>query len=232
MDESDKGCILFFVKYPEEGQVKTRLSAELDEAAAVELYRNFVLDLLSMLEKLDVQFHICFSPEGWREKFIEWLGNQYSYVPQRGDDLGQRMKNALSRAFDRGFSRAAVIGSDIPDLPGELIDEAFSSLKTHDAVLGPALDGGYYLIGFNSGTFLPEVFEEMEWSVDTVFANTLSRLKNARLKIRELPERRDIDVLADLKCLYLESGKNAFLRSRTMSCILKNRQLCARLDRC
>ena len=229
MNKSDKGCILFFVKYPEEGQVKTRLSAGLNEAVAAELYRNFVLDLLSMLEKLDFQFHIYLSPENSREKFIEWLGDQYSYVPQQGDDLGQRMKNALSQAFDQGFSRAIVIGSDMPDLPGELIDDAFLSLKTHDAVLGPTFDGGYYLIGFNSGTFLPEVFEEMEWSTDTVFANTISRLRNAGLRIHELPERRDIDVLADLKYLYLESGNNAFSRSRTMSYILNNSWLCTRL---
>jgi len=203
MRQPDKNCILFFVKYPEQRKVKTRLSAEIGAAAAVELYRSFILDGLSMLEKSGIQFQICFSPENSREKFIEWLGNGYSYMPQKGEDLGERMEHAFRQAFVQGFSRAVLIGSDIPDLTAELMDEAFSSLRTHDAMIGPALDGGYYLIGFNSNTLLSEIFEGMEWSTDTVFAKTFARLEAAGLKVHQLPQRRDIDTLADLKNLPL-----------------------------
>ena len=230
MNSSDKSCIFFFVKYPEQEQVKTRLSAELGASATVELYRSFVLDVLSMLEKSGIRFYICFSPENSQEKFMKWLGNEYSYMPQQGDDLGQRMKNALCQSFAQGFRHSVLIGSDIPDLSAELMDEACLSLKTHNAVIGPSLDGGYYLIGFSKNTLLPGIFREMEWSTDTVFANTFGRLKDAKLKVHQLPERRDIDILADLKSLYLGSRNNAFSRSRTMSCILKNPQLRARLE--
>jgi len=230
MTPPDKSCIIFFVKYPERGQVKTRLSAELGASVTVELYRSFVLDVLSMLERSGIQFYICFSPESSQEKFMKWLGNEHFYIPQQGDDLGQRMKNAILRAFAQGFSRAVLIGSDIPDLSAGLMEEACLSLKAHDAVIGPSLDGGYYLIGFNSETLLPRIFEEMEWSTDTVFTKTLTRLKDAKLKVHQLPERRDIDILTDLRSLYLASRNNAFSRSRTMSCILKNHQLRARLE--
>jgi len=108
------------------------------------------------------------------------------------------MEHALRQAFVQGFSRAVLIGSDIPDLTVELMDEAFSSLRTNDAVIGPAFDGGYYLIGFNRDTLLSEVFEGMEWSTDTVFAETLARLKASGLKAHQLPQQRDIDTLADL----------------------------------
>ena len=230
MRQPDKNCILFFVKYPEQGKVKTRLSAEIGAVAAVELYRSFILDVLSMLEKSGIQFQICFSPENSREKFIEWLGDAYSYMPQQGEDLGQRMENALRQAFVQGFSRAVLIGSDIPDLTVELMKEAFSSLRTHDAVIGPAFDGGYYLIGFNRDTLLSEVFEGIEWSTDTVFAETLKRMEDADLKVHQLPQRRDIDTLTDLRNLYLGAQASCLHNSITISYILKNRQLRARLD--
>ncbi len=218
----NKNCLLLFAKYPEKGQVKTRLSAELDEDITVELYRNFVLDLLSMLKELRIQFQICFSPADSQEKFEKWLGTQYSYVPQQGDDLGQRMKNAFTHAFDQGFQRVVIIGSDSPDLPGSLINEAFLYLETHDAVIGPSTDGGYYLIGFNKAAFLPEVFEGIEWSTDTVLRKTLHILEKARLKFHQLPVWRDVDTLNDLRDLVQGSHNKGFSSSRTMSYIHKN----------
>ncbi len=217
MGKSGENCILFFVKYPEEGQVKTRLSAELNETIAVELYRSFVLDLLSMLEGPALPFRICFSPENSREKFIAWLGSKYSYMPQQGEDLGQRMKNALTQAYAQGFGRAIIIGSDSPDLPKKLIQKAFSSLEAHDAVIGPSYDGGYYLIGFRNDAFLPEAFHGIEWSTDTVFRETLEILKEAGLNVHELPEWQDIDTLADLKSMFRKNHNSEFRSSKTMS---------------
>ena len=230
MDGSDKNCILFFVKYPEKGQVKTRLSAELDETTALELYRSFTLDLLWMLQRLGIPFQICFSPENSGEKFMKWLGDGYSYMPQRGDDLGQKMRNALVQTFDRGFDRAVIIGSDSPDLPGEIIREAFSSLRTHDAVIGPSYDGGYYLIGFNSNTMPPGAFDGIQWSTDTVFGVTASKLEDAGVETCELPEWRDIDILADLKSMFMRNHRKDFSASRTMSYIAKNQWLLQKLS--
>ncbi len=230
MGKSDENCILFFVKYPEKGQVKTRLSAELDESTAVELYRNFVLDLLSMLERLSLPFQICFSPENSRERFIGWLGDKYSYIPQQGADLGQRMKNALGQAFAQDFDRAVIIGSDSPDLSEDLIHEAFSSLEAHDVVIGPSVDGGYYLIGFRNDAFLIEAFEGIEWSTDRVFKETLKILEKAELSVYKLPEWRDIDTLADLKSMFLRNENKDFRSSRTMSYIAENAWLFRRLS--
>jgi rSAM/selenodomain-associated transferase 1 len=222
VNNSQKNCLLFFVKYPQKGQVKTRLSAELDEDITVELYRNFILDLLSMLKGLRIKFQICFSPADSQKKFEEWLGTQYFYVPQQGDDLGQRMKNAFIHAFDQGFQRAVIIGSDSPDLPGDLINEAFLYLETHDAVIGPSTDGGYYLIGFSKAAFLPEVFEGIGWSTDMVLRKTLTILEKAGLKFRQLPAWRDVDTLDDLKDLVQRSHNKSFSSSRTMLYISKN----------
>ena len=230
MTESDNNFLLFFVKYPEEGRVKTRLSRELDAAIVVGLYRNFVMDLLSMLEETGIQFQIAYSPESSQGRFAEWLGSMYFYMPQQGNDLGRRMKNALTRAFERGFGRAIVIGSDSPDLPVELIHEAFSSLETHDAVIGPSLDGGYYLIGFNSNTLLPAAFEGIQWSTNAVFRTTIARLEGARLNIHKLPEWRDVDTFDDLRDMFLRNRNKSFRSSKTMSYITENAKLYQRLS--
>jgi len=219
VNKSDDRCIFFFVKYPEKGKVKKRLSIDLDESITVELYKNFVLDLISTLEKLEVHLWICFYPNNSREKLIKWLGNQYCYKPQKGEDLGQRMKNSFLQAFAKGCLRVIVIGSDIPDLPDAFINEAFLCLKTNDVVIGPASDGGYYLIGFRYDTFLPEVFEGIHWSTDTVFRETMNILEEAGLKIHILPEWSDIDTLADLKHLIRRNRDTDFKNSRTLSYI-------------
>lgn len=226
----DENCIMFFVKYPEKGRVKTRLSAELDENVTFELYKRFVVDMLSMLEEFEFNFRICFSPEDSHGKFTEWLGRRYCYIPQHGADLGQKMKNALLQAFRQDFSRAVIIGSDIPDLPGEIISKAFLSLRTHDAVIGPASDGGYYLIGFNCGKFVPEAFDGIQWSSDTVFRETLSKLDGAGIEACKLPEWRDVDTFADLKSMFLRSRHKEFSSSRTMSYIAGKPWLLQRLS--
>lgn len=226
MDNHDKSCILFFVKYPEKGKVKTRLAVELNETVAFELYKNFVLDLLSMLEKVGTQFLICHYPANSQEEFVKWLRGKYSYMPQQGDDLGQRMKNSFTQIFGQGYERAILIGSDSPDLPGDLVIRALSALNKYDTVIGPSFDGGYYLIGFKSSSFLPAAFEGIEWSTDTVFRETIHILEKANLEICRLQKRIDVDEFADLRTLFQGSQNKDFLHSRTMSYIYKNRLLC------
>ena len=225
MNDWDDGCILFFVKYPEKGRVKRRLSADLDEVITVELYKNFILDLLSTLEKFVVEFRICFYPHNSREKFMEWLGTQYSYIPQIGKDLGQRMKNSFIQTFAEGFQRVIIIGNDSPDLPGALIKEAFLSLKTHHAVIGPSFDGGYYLIGFKVSTFLSGVFEGINWSTDTVFQETLNVLEKAKYNIYILPKWRDVDTFTDLKDLFQRNRDTKFGSSKTISYLSKYEEM-------
>ena len=129
------------------------------------------------------------------------------------------IKNGLVQSFAQGYDRAVIIGSDSPDLPGGLVSEAFSSLETSDAVVGPSPDGGYYLIGFRNGTFLPEAFDGIEWSTDTVFRKTIEVMDEQGLRVHVLPEWQDVDTLIDLVNLVRRNRDCEFRCSRTMSII-------------
>jgi rSAM/selenodomain-associated transferase 1 len=216
-------CILCFVKYPEKGQVKLRLTVDLDDDVVVELYRNFVLDVVSILKKLDTQFYLFFSPLNTKKKFREWLGSSYSYVPQEGNDLGERMKNSFFYAFAEGFHRVILVGSDSPDLPGDFLRNAIVELQTHDMVLGPSCDGGYYLIGFRDDTFLPSVFDGISWSSSTVYQETMTKIKTAGRSLSLLPAWSDVDIISDLKNLVRRNRNTAFKSSHTISYLRRNK---------
>jgi glycosyltransferase A (GT-A) superfamily protein (DUF2064 family) len=133
------------------------------------------------------------------------------------------MKNAFFEVFSKGYQNTILIGSDSPDLPGTLIEEAFLSLRDHGAVIGPSLDGGYYLIGFRADTFLPEVFDRMPWSTPDVFTRTVGIFQKKDFLIHILPQWRDVDTFDDLKALYVISRGSSFAGSATMRYIEKNR---------
>jgi rSAM/selenodomain-associated transferase 1 len=219
--DEGKNCILIFIKYPERGMVKARLSECMDDNMIVSLYRSFVLDFLDTIRKGKHAFKIFFYPPESKEKVSKWLGGDFSYIPQKGKNLGERMKNAFCRTFSEGFSRVLLVGSDIPDLTNEVINVAFD-LNDNDAVIGPAFDGGYYLIGFKSSAFLPEIFEGIPWSTDIVFERTMKIFRKYNYKIQVLPEWRDVDRLDDLKALVRRNRETKFSNSRTMSFILNN----------
>jgi rSAM/selenodomain-associated transferase 1 len=212
-----QNCILFFIKSPERGQVKRRLAASLGETVATELYITFVIDALATLDTCRARVVVCFYPPEKERSIVAWLGRHHSYLPQRGEDLGQRMKNAFIDAFDRGFQQVIIVGSDIPDLPRAVIEDAFESLQTRDAVFGPSFDGGYYLIGFKRHTFQPQAFEGIVWGTETVFQATIDRLRTKGLSLRTLPTWNDIDTLADLKDLFQRHRQTAFSSSQTIS---------------
>jgi glycosyltransferase A (GT-A) superfamily protein (DUF2064 family) len=112
---------------------------------------------------------------------------------------------------------ALLIGSDIPGMTTEVMDEAFTALLTNDAVIGPADDGGYYLIGFRKKSFEPGIFHDMAWSTRTVFRETMDKLHDASLKVHVLPELTDIDTVDDLKTLMTQVRSPASEPSRTRS---------------
>jgi len=221
--KNQDACVLCFVKYPEKGQVKLRLAVDLDKDVVVELYRNFVLDIVSILKKLDTPFYLCFSPLNAQKKFREWLGSAYSYVPQEGNDLGERMKNGFCYAFTEGFRRVILVGSDSPDLPSDFLRNAITELQTHDVVIGPSSDGGYYLIGFRDDTFLPSVFDGISWSSSTVFQETIEKAKNAGRSLSLLPAWSDVDIVSDLKNLIRRNRNTVFKSSHTISFLRRNK---------
>jgi len=202
-------CVLFFIKNPQKAKVKTRLASAIGDKMAVNLYKRFLLEMLSTLNKGTFLFYLCFHPEDSLKDLKNWLGEDYLYIPQIGENLGDKMKNAFIEAFSMKFKRVLLIGSDIPDLPLEFIDEAFKSLDEKDAVIGPSVDGGYYLIGFKDKTFLSRAFERIPWSTERVFDETMKVLENQKLTIHTLQPLRDIDTVEDLEI----RGSSPTLRS-------------------
>lgn len=214
-------CLLLFVKSPIEGEVKTRLAAETGGDFAVELYKCFVEDIISIAENLDIHLEICFCPANRKMTVSEWLGQQYCYTPQVGDNLGKKLRNAFESAFEEGFSNVVAIGSDSPDLPEEFLQLAFKELESHDAVIGPGSDGGYYLIGFSRTSFLPVAFDGIAWSTSAVFKQTVDILKKHELNIHLLPEWHDVDTRSDLEKLIVRNKDTAFVQSKTAAFIRK-----------
>ena len=191
-------CVLVFVRAPRLGQVKTRLARSLGEPAALALYRGFVADLLDSLRQCGQPLIGCCTPAAACDAVAAWMAPLAAVYPQTGADLGARMAGAFGRAFGDGFRRVLLVGSDLPDLPATVVETAFAALADHPAVIGPTLDGGYYLIGFRPDTFLPAVFEAIPWGTPRVLAETLAALRRHGLEVHRLPVWRDIDDLDDL----------------------------------
>lgn len=205
-----------FIKFPERGQVKSRLAKDLGEERATELYRCFIEDLLERLSRGTYRFQMAFYPAGKEHEIKEMFGNELSYTPQAGENLGERMKNTFNLCFSEGSQSVVVIGSDSPDLPAWIIEEAFFSLDDHDVVIGPSIDGGYYLIGFRRETFNPAVFVGPKWGTANVFRQTMTSLQETGTLVYVLPVWQDIDRPEDIAVLIKNSEKTEFANSKTM----------------
>ncbi|MCX5853913.1 MAG: TIGR04282 family arsenosugar biosynthesis glycosyltransferase, partial [Deltaproteobacteria bacterium] len=213
-------CLIMFAKYPEKGKVKSRLCQHWDEGLVVLLYRSFIEDLLNRLSGGDYRFRIAYHPAEKKIDFIKQFGDGFSYMPQIGEDLGERMKDAFIRCFSEGFRSVVVIGSDSPDLPQRIIGEAFQSLEKHGAVIGPSFDGGYYVIGFTRESFTSEAFDGIAWGTESVFAKTMQHLQKAGIPVHALPPWRDIDRPEDIAALIKDNEKTDFTDSKTMTWLL------------
>jgi rSAM/selenodomain-associated transferase 1 len=186
-----------------------------------------------MLKQTGRPLCLCFDPPDAQNIMRDWLGDDIAFQAQDGNDLGEKMANAFAAAFASGVERAVLIGTDTPDLSTKIIVRAFFALTDHDVVIGPAADGGYYLIGFRSDTFCHAVFESIPWSKASVYTTTLARLSAYGASVYRLPEWRDIDHYADLCALARLLALNessapataAFLKE-TGICSIGNRTGC------
>lgn len=212
---------ILLVKHPRQGEVKTRLARLYGEELAAELYRNFVLDMLASLEVTRLRYAVSYFPPESLSSVMAWLGGSLSYEAQRGRDHPERLKNAFIDAFSRGEERVFVLASDVPDLSPAIILEASSCLEQSDAVLGPSLDGGYYLIGFRRDAFREKAFQDIAWSTPQAFSDTLSRLGG--LHVHVLPVWPDIDTPSDLVELIGSRRNPTFSSSRTMAILRDNK---------
>ncbi len=221
----NNSAILLFIKSPEKGKVKTRLAKVIGEDAALDIYKCLVTDTLETLKAGPFALDICFYPPDSGEIVESWLGNEYTYVQQHGRDIGERMKNAFIQIFSDGVAKVLLIGSDIPDMTISSINEAVEALDTRDAVIGPTPDGGYYLIGFNRSTFLPDIFQGIAWSTGSVFYQTMQILKKSAVSVHVLTRLMDIDTFDDLLSLFVRNPDTDYKGALTMSFIRNNKTI-------
>ncbi len=191
-----KNLLGFFAKYPEQGKVKTRLAKDIGPENTVSFYRRMVEHVLKRTASTDSAYDriVFYTPDTMGKQFADWLKGE-RLLPQRGIDIGERMHKALQEMFDIGADKAIVIGGDIPDLDREIIGAAFQQLDSADIVIGPAMDGGYYLIGMNS----PHrgVFQNITWSTGKVLDETLLLIRKMGLTHRTVTPLFDVDGYED-----------------------------------
>ena len=189
--------LLLFTKPAREGRVKTRLIGDLTAAEAAELHAAFLADLLGRLREGDFELRLAWALDPAEEV----PAGPVPGLRQEGNDLGERLYGALSEAAEESASVAA-LGSDHPTLPLEIVHRAFERVEAGaGVVLGPAEDGGYYLIALRAGAVDRRLFEGIAWSTERVFPATLERCRELGLAVELLPMAADVDTPDDLRRL-------------------------------
>lgn len=189
-------ALIVFVREPEFGKVKTRLAKGIGEEKALQVYRLLLAHTKEIIRPLDCDIYIFYAGE---INPNDCWNNLYKRR-QQGPDLGTRMSGAFDSLFIARYKNVLIIGSDCYQLTTAIIQQAFSKLKTNEVVIGPAMDGGYYLLG--SSTFMPELFKNKDWSTDQVFDQTVNDLQSINYAVLE--KLYDVDEEADLKASGLK----------------------------
>lgn len=188
-----KKLIIIFVKNPKLGAVKTRLATSIGDAMALETYKLLLNHTALIASKVQADKVVFYDKT--IEKNDLWSSHKFLKAKQSEGDLGKRMNNAFEEAFGWGYEHVIIIGSDLYSLKSEHLENAFENLKTHDVVIGPANDGGYYLLGLK--TKIPHLFINKKWSQESVFIDTMEDLKGQSIYLLEILN--DIDTFDDLK---------------------------------
>ena len=186
-------CLILFAKNLVLGKVKSRLAKDIGDEQALKVYKKLSEHTHTIAKALECTKHIFYSDK--LEENDLWTGNFQKYV-QEGNDLGEKMKNAFHYSFSQGNEKVVIIGSDCYELTSEIIEEAFEKLNDSDFVMGPAKDGGYYLLGMNAPHLY--VFEKMEYSHEEVAKQTLDKIRLNNHSIALLKELSDVDTVEDL----------------------------------
>lgn len=186
--------LIVFVKNPELGKVKTRLAKSVGDEDALMIYRALLDHTANVAREAQTSRAVYYSD--YIDDNDQFDTINFGKFMQSGEDLGTRMSHAFSEGLLSGFSKVVIIGSDCYELSTAVIDEAFKALESHDTVLGPARDGGYYLLGLRE--LYPQLFENKEWSTENVFLDTLLDVKELGLSYHLLPTLSDIDHVDDL----------------------------------
>jgi rSAM/selenodomain-associated transferase 1 len=206
--------LLVFARLPELGSVKTRLAASVGDERALAVYEAMLADLLDAIgpSTPELEIEVLWAPTSSANgERLRHAFRDHAVAIQTGATLGDRLSIAFSeRFFFHQTQKVIAIGVDDPALPRELIEHAFSLLESCEWVVGPATDGGYYLIGCRALSFGSEIFNGISWSTSSVLAETLARISDAQQTVALLPMRSDIDTVEDLH-RYPATGRLARL---------------------
>ena len=213
-----EAALIIFAKSPVPGFVKTRLCPPLVPDEAATLHGSLVLDTLERTKGLVTCDRFLACAPSKQHPFFQTMATRHQIelweqIPDH--DLGQRMDHAFSLAFERKYSSAIVIGSDLPTIDGSIIKQALEALSQHDVVIGPSVDGGYYLMGLKTPT--PELFSNIPWSTDQVTLLTQQIASHIGLSIKLLSPQRDLDTIDDLQVFIhnAQDPKQQMISSRT-----------------
>ena len=189
--------LIVFVKNPVPGTVKTRIAAHIGDEAACDVYKQLLISTRDAIKHLPFDIRISYYDRIGNNDI--WSNEPFVKVVQEGNDLGQSMASDLQKAFDLGYKKVCLIGSDIFDLSPKIIERAFDALANRNVVIGPATDGGYYLIGFQKKAYSRKIFKGIDWSTSTVFKDTLQLISEERLTCHIHSTLSDIDTVEDLE---------------------------------
>lgn len=189
-----RDILIVFVKNPEFGKVKSRLAVEIGRRKALSVYKKLLIKTRDTVANIGVEKLVSYSDNIDLNDI--WDGIIFSKDIQRGQNLGERMYNAINRASRNKYKKICLIGSDNMEITEKIIYSAYKYLDDYDVVFGPSKDGGYYLIGMK--TPIKEVFEDISWSTELVLKESIAIIELMKLNYVLLPELSDIDVLADI----------------------------------
>ena len=189
----NSNLLMIFARNPELGKVKTRVASGIGDEAALGLYKILLQRTFEVSTNLNCDKVVYYSEAVSKDDL--WEKGNFQKKLQQGQDLGQRMKNAFKKAFSEGYLKVMIIGSDLYDLQEEDLKKAFLALDDNDFVIGPAQDGGYYLLGMKK--MYSAVFQKKKWSTSEVLKRTLENLENEKVSLLEM--RNDIDTVEDLQ---------------------------------
>ena len=202
----NENLLIIFTRNPELGKCKTRLAATIGDEAALHIYTFLLEHTVKITKDLDVQKQVHYSVK-IRENDL-WDGTIYNKTQQKGSDLGLRMQHAFEQGFEQGFKNIIIIGSDMFDMNQPDLQAAFEGLNSNNFVIGPATDGGYYLLGMNK--LKPELFQAKAWGTSSVLEDTLLDLQDET--VFQLAAKNDVDYYEDIKD---ETAFQPFLKNTT-----------------
>ena len=196
MDKNRDRLLLVFIKNLEPGKVKTRLAKTLGNRKALDIYKKLLEHTCKVAAEAECDRQLWYAWYLPEENICNKEQDDFASFVQKGNGLGERMGFAFKKAFEDQYKRVVIIGSDCAQLQAKHIHAAFDVLENKDAVIGPADDGGYYLLGMN--TYIPQIFKNINWSTATVLQETKEKLKKLEYEFRQLEALNDVDTEEDL----------------------------------